>query len=192
MTSVLEKNPKSQDDLFQAWLEQIILFPTIEKIMDNFWIQLPPEIPLKSFQVSRRVNDEVHNLQQSSTKSGVNSDQCNTGIQLVINVAKAAQPSADLHGDVSVLAAAVTCGRKFATKLLNSIKASDENKLFESNLWCDSLLAADWLQKLEQFIFQPENSYSVPGNDAISVRYGLHHPKYLLLHLKLNIATKCN
>ena len=60
--SILEKNPKCQDDVFQAWFEQIILFPTIEKIMDNFRIQLLPEMLPKSFQVSRIVSDEVHNL----------------------------------------------------------------------------------------------------------------------------------
>ena len=60
--SILEKNPKCQDDVFQAWFEQIILFPTIEKIMDNFRIQLLPEILPKSFQVSRIVTDGVHNL----------------------------------------------------------------------------------------------------------------------------------
>ena len=60
--SILEKNPKCQDDVFQAWFEQIILFPTIEKIMDNFRIQLLPEILPKSFHVSRIVSDEVHNL----------------------------------------------------------------------------------------------------------------------------------
>ena len=41
--SILEKNPKCQDDVFQAWFEQIILFPIIEKIVDNFQIQLLPE-----------------------------------------------------------------------------------------------------------------------------------------------------
>ena len=36
LNKILEMNSKCQDDLFQAWLEQIILFPPIEKIMDNF------------------------------------------------------------------------------------------------------------------------------------------------------------
>ena len=36
LNKILEMNSKCQVDLFQAWLEQIILFPSIEKIMDNF------------------------------------------------------------------------------------------------------------------------------------------------------------
>lgn len=83
LNKILEMNSKCQDDLFQAWLEQIILFPPIEKIMDNFWIQLPPEVLPKSFHIGRIVNDEVHNLLllQCSTKSDVNFNQHNTGIQ---------------------------------------------------------------------------------------------------------------
>ena len=82
----------------------------------------------------------------------------------------------------------INYGRKFATKVLSGMKAGDESKLFERNVRYDSLLAADWPQKLQQFILQPENSRSVPGKDAISVRY--HHPKCFLLHSKLNIAIK--
>ena len=100
------------------WFEQIILLPTIEKIMDNFWIQLLPEILPKSFLISRIVNDEVHNLQHCATKSGVNSDQCNTVIQIVINGAKAVELSPDNLRDASVVATAVICGWKFATKEL--------------------------------------------------------------------------
>ena len=92
------------------WFEQIILPPTIEKIMDNFRIQLLPEILPKSFLVSRIVNDEVHNLQHCATKSGVNSDQCNTVIQIVINGAKAVELSPDNLRDDSVVATAVICG----------------------------------------------------------------------------------
>ena len=149
LISILEKNPKCQDDLFQSWLEQIILLPTVEKIMDNFRIQLPPEILRKSFHASWIVNDEVHNLLQCSTKSGVNSDQCNTGIHLVITAAKAAQLNANVHGDASVLATAVTCGRKLTRKVLSAIKVGDGNKLIGCNLQCDSLLPADWPQKLK-------------------------------------------
>lgn len=36
LNKILEMNSKCQVGLFQAWLEQIILFPSIEKIMDNF------------------------------------------------------------------------------------------------------------------------------------------------------------
>ena len=81
LNKILEMNSKCQVDLFQAWLEQIILFPSTEKIMDNFWIQLPPEVLPKSFHIGRIVNDEVHNLLQCSTKSDVNFNQHNTGIQ---------------------------------------------------------------------------------------------------------------
>ena len=44
---------------------------------------------------------------------------------IVINVTKAAQLSADVHRYASVLVTAVTCGGKFATKVLNAIKTSD-------------------------------------------------------------------
>ena len=86
--------------------------------MDNFRIQLPPEILPKLFHVSQVVNDEVHKLLQCPTRSGANSNQCNTEIQLVINVAKATQQSADVHRETSVLATAVTCGKKFVRKSL--------------------------------------------------------------------------
>ena len=52
----------------------------------------------------------------------------------------------------------------FQKKVLEAIRAANENKLSNRNLRCDSLLAADWPQKLEQFILQTENSCSVPGD----------------------------
>ena len=59
--------------------------------MDIFQIQLPPEILPNLFHVNRIVNDQVNILLQYSTKSGVNTKQCNTRIQPVNNVPKAAQ-----------------------------------------------------------------------------------------------------
>ena len=106
----------------------------------------------------------------------------------MLNVAKSAKLSPDLYGDVALLATALSCGRKFATKVLNAIKNGEEDDLFVRHQQCDSLLATDWPQKLEQFVLAPENSRAVPGNDTISVRYGKRHAKYLLLKPKRTIA----
>ena len=114
-----------QDGLFQAWLEPILLFPIIEKIMDIFQIQLPPEILPNLFHVNRIVNDKVHNLCNTQQKvvwipiSAIQESNQSSMFQKLLN--------SDVHSDDSVLATAVKCERKFATKVFNAIKAGDHS-----------------------------------------------------------------
>ena len=184
--AVLGKYSLLQQFLFQTWLERIIAFPSIETIMDQHQVVIPENILPKSFNLSRIVDKEIKSL--LSCSSHAPSSSRNTGIQLVINVAKSAKLSPDIYGDVTLLATAVSCGRRFATKVLNAIKNGEEKELFDCHQRCDSILATDWPQKLEQFVTAPENSRAVPGNDTISVRYGKRHAKYLLLKPKRTIA----
>ena len=187
---IFDRHKNCHDVLFQTWLEHITALPTLERFMDQNHLQIPDSILPRSFSLSRIVQSEMQKLLSCSFKSGANSACKTVGTQLVVEVAKAGNLSADHHGDVSLLANAVSCGRMFAKKVLQAVHDGEEESLYERNIRCDSLLASDWPKKLEQFVLEPENSRAVPGQDNISIRYGQRVPKYLLLKSKDEIIKQ--
>ena len=44
--------------------------------------------------------------------------------------------------------------------------------------------------KLEIFVLEPENSRAIPGNEQVSIRYGVRHAKFVLLKSKREIADE--
>ena len=69
----------------------------------------------------------------------------------------------------------------------SAIDAGNEESLFHHNIHNDSILASDWPGLLEKFVLRPEQSSAVPGGDQVSIRYGVHYSKYVLLKSKSEI-----
>lgn len=185
---IFERHQSSGDALFKVWLERVTAIPTVEEFIEEHGLEIPESILPQSFLLSRITKHEVQTLLSCSSKLGATTEQRHVGTQLVVNVAKAAKLDPEHHGDITLLANTVSCGIRFARKVLKALKNGEEHTLFEKNIRCDSVLATDWPQKLEQFVLEPENSRAVPGQDTISIRYGKRAPKYLLLKSKREIA----
>ena len=188
ITKIFNHYKHFHETLFKTWLEKLSSHPILITFLETNDIQIPESILPRAFSLSRIAKEEIKKILSSSSKTGASASQRCVSTQLVINVAKAGNLNVDLHGDISLLADAVSCGRKFATKVLQALKDGKEQSLFIKNIRCDSVLATDWPAKLEQFVLQPENSRAVPGQDSISIRYGQRVPKYLLLKSKEEIS----
>ena len=99
----------------------------------------------------------------------------------MISVVKKAGLTVDSHGDIQTLMDATACSRKFARTILKAVSEGTEDQLLTRNVRCDSIKATEWPDKIANFVFQPEHTRAMPGNDTVSVRYGVRRPKFLLI-----------
>ena len=93
------------------------------------------------------------------------------------------------HGDVTLLAQAVSCSVEFAEKVLLHIKEGREEELLKRRTHVDAIKCTEWPALIKTFVFLPENTRSVPGQQQVSVRYGVRLPKYILLRSRESIAS---
>ena len=113
------------------------------------------------------------------------------GVSFLIAVARKASLSTKNHSDITTFSDATNCSRKFAKTVLDAIASGTENGLLKRNLRCDSIKATHWPNEISSFVLGPENSRAVPGQEGVSVRYGVRRPKYVFLDSKgKNIAQR--
>ena len=92
------------------------------------------------------------------------------------------------NGDGTLLAQAVSCSVEFA-EVLGHIKEGREEELLKRRTRVDAIKCTEWPSLIKTFVFQPENTHSVPGQQQVSVRYGVRLPKYILLRSRESIAS---
>ena len=46
----------------------------------------------------------------------------------------------------------------------------------------------EWPKKIAEFVFRPQNTRAVPGEESASIRYGVRKQKHMLLRSRDNIA----
>ena len=172
---MLEQRSSYQKNLFSLWPERIITHPMIEAVMNATGVIIPTDIVPPSFQLTQIAKEEVSRLLSCILTHAEHKRR--TAIELVVNVVKAGKLSSNEHGDITLLSDAVSCGKRFAKKVLNVINDGVVEELYNRNTRCDSIVTSDWPSVLENFVLRPENSHAVPGREQISVRYGQQHAK---------------
>ena len=175
-----------QKTMFRYWLNKLYSNRLIEHILDTIGLIIPEDLIPKTIKVSRIAAKLAETY---LSRSRVTTEQKKHGISYVTTVAKEAALDSNLHGDIELLASATSCDWHFAKEVLVAIKNGNESNLLERNVRRDSIKATQWPELLSQFVFMPENTRAVPGQDAVSVRYGVRRPKYLLLKSKKDIAA---
>ena len=125
-----------------------------------------------------------------STSSRTKQNARHLSVQLAIDVAKFGDLQHDRYGDVALLSNAISCTPCYAKRVLLSITSGNENDLFQHNIRCTAIHASKWSAELTKFVLLPENSRAVPGQEQVYIRYGVRHPKYLLLKSRVAIATE--
>ena len=109
------------------------------------------------------------------------------GLNYIIEIAK--QNNLDC-GDATLLSNVTHCSVKFARKVLTALKSEEDDQLrVLRKERFDSIHVSEWPSKITEFVFRPENSRATPGQDTVSVSYGVRRPKYLLLHSRNKIAN---
>ena len=76
-------------------------------------------------------------------------------------------------GDSTLLADAVWCHPEFASKVLNLIDEGCEDGLYKRRPRVDAIKCTEWPALITKFVFLLENTRSVPGQQQVSVRYGV-------------------
>ena len=60
------------------------------------------------------------------------------------------------------------------------MKEGDEKSLLATKCRKDTLSSSGWIPRLRSFFFSPEISRATPGKESVSIRRGVHAPKFLL------------
>ena len=188
VSDVFSKRACFRNDLLKHWLDLLLQHSVIEAIFDSSKIILPAELVPKSLSLARQSRDICKEILSTSSHSKTNARH--VAVELAVKVAKAGNLSSDRFGDITLLSDTIACTRKYAKRILVSIENGTENDLFTNNRRCTSIHASEWPSKLTKFVLLPENSRAVPGQDSVSIRYGVRHPKYILLKSRVDIAKK--
>ena len=93
------------------------------------------------------------------------------------------------HGEIVGLARAVGVTEEFAARVVKHVRDGKEKDLFKRKTRNDALRASGLIQDLEEFLLQPCNSRTCPG-DTVSVGYRVRKDKFLLKETKLNLIKQ--
>ena len=95
------------------------------------------------------------------------------------------------RGSIALLSKYTFCSYRFAKSVLIAIKNGTEGQLLQRKTRCDAIHADTlWTDRIIQFVLQPENSRACPGQEKISIKYGVRRPKYLLRKSRASIASE--
>ena len=76
---------------------------------------------------------------------------------------------------------------QFCKEGASSNQLGDEQSLYIHNTKCNAIKATHWPEEISKIVLNESNSRSVPGKVQVSVRYGFHLPKYILLRSRKEI-----
>ena len=173
--------------LMTFWLDQLLSHSVVEAIFNSFDVLLPSKFVPRAYSVSQVAAEPSTKYLVCSSRSPVEVQR--NSINFLINLANACNLSSSHYGDPCILADTTSCSVEFARKVLVAIAAGEvENFLELRRPRIDAIKCSDWPSLIKKFVLLPENSRSVPGKQQVSVRYGVHLPKYLLLRSRDLIA----
>ena len=186
MKSIFESS-SNQCELMVFWLDNLLSHNEVEAIFNECSVILPSQFIPRGLLVSQRAANLASEYISCSSKTTDNIRL--NGVKYVVQVAKDCELSSTKHGDGTHLAKAVACSVEFAEKVLRFIEEGREEELYKRRTRVDAIKCTEWPALIKTFVFLPENSRSVPGQQQVSVRYGVRLPKYILLRSRESIAS---
>ena len=155
------------------------LFPSLNVV-------IPDELLPHTLIVGRIAKHQAEQFLSQSSR--LSYEVRKNSLWFIMSVAKEAQLT---ERDSSLLASACNCSTDFAHKILKEVN----NDNFEETLLTlrkprfDSIQVTDWPSKIAEFVYKPENSRAVPGEETISIRYGVRKQKHILVRSRNDIAA---
>ena len=177
----------SQHELMVYWLDELLSHSVVEAVFDACGALIPTEFVPKGLLVSRQAVAIASKYFSCSSRS--TEEVHSSSLKYVVQVAKECGLSSTQRGDSTLLADAVWCHPEFASKVLNLIDEGCEDGLYKRRPRVDGIKCTEWPALITKFVFLPENTRSVPGQQQVSVRYGVRLPKFLLLRSRESIAS---
>lgn len=171
-------------ELIKYWLNIIFESPAVIGLFQFHNILIPDSLLPKTFIAARIASHTAKDFLTPSSRK--NHDIRQNSIKYIISVAKQANLK---EGDSMILSGAVNCCQKFAQKVIKEIgNGSEANLLQLRKTRFDSIHVTEWPSKIVQYVFRSENSRAVPGEETVSVRYGVRKQKHILLRSRNDIA----
>ena len=176
--------PEIQREILKFWFANILQSCVADSLLSMCQVIIPTELQPRSVTVHRSAAELASKYVAASSK--LPQDIRINGTKYIIDVAR----QNNLQScDASLLASSTNCSTKYARKVLNAITEGKESELLALRAErCDSIHVTGWPSKIAEFVLRPENARATPGNDTVSVSYGVRKPKYILLHSRNKIA----
>ena len=173
-------------ELVKYWLDNIFKSPAVTGLLQSFNVVIPDELLPKTALVSKIASKTADKFFTPS--SNASHEVRMNSIRYIISVAKEAKLG-DEFGDGDILAASVNCSSEFACKVLKSIANNSEEDLLNlRKTRFDSIQVTEWPSKIAEFVFRPDNTRAVPGEETVSIRYGVRKQKHILIRSRDDIA----
>ena len=154
--STFQKNVASY--LLLKWAQTIAMKDF--HLLDSLGIFFATEEDIPKECLAQLLCDQILARMRSDLKTKV---MKSFNAKLVIEVAEGLVRHASDHGDAANLARVTGVSHKFATKVIEAVKAGEQEKLFSRERRRDSIIGSGILQRFRDFISQPEQSRECPG-----------------------------
>ena len=124
-------------------------------------------------------------------RNNTTDEQRRQGTLYVIDVAKTCRLTTSVRGSTSMLAHYTTCSWRFAHSVLTAIENGTKTDLLTRNVRCDAIHADRyWTNRIAEFVLFPENARACPGQEKVSIKYGIRRPKFVLRKSRAVIANE--
>ena len=177
---------ETKNEVIKFWLENILSSSAVESMFQSVGVNIPIHLLPKSIKVSRHAAVVSKQYLRGSSQSSYEIRK--NAISYIVDVAKDCELSSR---DADTLSSATNCSLKFAHRVLEAIDKGTVDELLKLRRErIDSMHVTKWPQLISEFVFRPENARAVPGQETVSVRYGVPKPKFLLLKSRDDIAKE--
>ena len=184
---VMNTDDGTVDKLIKYWLHHLLSNKIVKAVFDeNQW-----DVPDEYLTTEHLLYKVANSLESKYMKRDrTSNEQRKLGTLYVVDVAQTAHLDINDRGSVSLLAKYTSCSWRFAKSVLLAIKNGTVEELLVRNTRCDSIHANTlWTDRIVEFVLRPDNSRACPGQEKVSIKYGVRRPKFLLRRSRHAIAT---
>ena len=183
---------KLRTDYFEKvlvyWLDILLQNKIVASVFEDQGWEIPEQYTPLHYKVelaASRLRSTFLKREQTSN------DQRILGTRYVAEVIKVTGLTTQTTGGIQLLATYTNCSRKFAKSVLEAVEGNELETFIGRKTRCDSIHANRyWVDQISDFVLKPENSRAVPGQESISIKYGVRRPKYILRKPRAVIASE--
>lgn len=181
-------NSDSVDKLLIFWLDMLLQNKIIAATFQTHGWDTPEQYTPLHYKVSQAASSlQTRYLKRDQTTN----EQRILGTKYVAEVIKVSGLSTNTIGGAQLLATHTNCSRKFATAVLQAVESGDLDNFIGRKTRCDSIHADRfWVNRITEFVFKPENARAVPGQESVSIKYGVRRPKFILRKPRAVISSE--
>ena len=170
------------------WLDILLQNRIVESVFEEQGWEVPEQYAPTHYKVSQAATQ----LQKTFLKRDqTTNEQRILGTRYVAEVIKVSGLTTETAGSIQLLAKHTNCSRKFAKLVMEAVERNELENFITRNIRCNAIHAnRHWVDEISNFVMKPENTRPVPGQESVSIKYGVRRPKYILRKPRAVIASE--